>query len=49
MQIIDLVTIQNLEKIHPKRALSDQLMKPLMVQWKKSTNSMNLAAGDPSP
>jgi hypothetical protein len=28
MQSIDLVTTQNLEKICPKQALSDQLMKP---------------------
>jgi hypothetical protein len=35
MQSIDLVTTQNLEKIRPKQALSDQLMKPLMVQCTK--------------
>jgi hypothetical protein len=36
MQSIDLVTTQNLERIRPKQALSDQLMKPLMVQWQKN-------------
>jgi hypothetical protein len=48
MQSIDLVNTQNLEKIHPKQARSDQLNGLAMVQYTEiSQGSAPLAAGDP--